>query len=218
MGLKEWLVPQDRRFFELIEKESKNLSLGVGVLAGLAENYDGKSVREGVAKLKQIEGEGDAIVHAIFTELNRSFILPLGHEDISVMASRMDNVLDLTYGVVNRCHLYKIARPTRPMVEFVNVLAGSVKELDVMLTHLKWMKGKSSRDLIDKSYVEVNRLENVADDVLNTALADLLNNCKKNADVINIIKLKEIYEKLEMATDECEDVANIVYDIAIRNQ
>lgn len=215
MGLKEWLVPQDKRFFELIEKESKNLSAGVGILSALMLNYDGRLVKESAFKIKKIEGEGDTIVHDIFTELNKSFILPLDHEDISAMASKMDNVLDLAYGTVNRCHLYKIGKPTKPMAELVDVLVKSVAELDMMLSHLKSLK--QSREIINRSYMEVNRLENVADDILHTALADLLND-EKNADIINIIKLKEIYEKLEMATDECEDVANIIYDIAIRNQ
>src|SRR3972149_1287742 len=164
MGLKEWIIPQDKHFFNMLENESQNVLDGSNAFLDMLKNYE--NIKEKQQKIKDIEHQGDDFVHEIFEELNKTFITPIDHEDISALASAFDDVLDYIDGTATRLVLYEIERP-----------------------------------------------ENVADDIYKSSVAQLF----KQKDAIEIMKLKEIYERLEFATDKCEDAANVISDIVVKN-
>ncbi len=207
MGLKEWLIPQDKMFFGMLVAESEKVLEGAKALKELLENFTdvlGKS-----EKIKDIEHECDKIVHGIYEALNRTFITPIDREDISALASKMDEVLDYINSASIRLCIYEVKAPTKSMKEFADVILNSMVELNYAINHLNNMKNAKK---IEKNCVEVNRLENEADEILHNAIASLF----KENDVIRVIKLKEIYEHLEQATDMCEDVANIISDVVTK--
>ncbi len=207
MGLKEWVIPQDKAFFDLLDKESETVLVGAKKLEVAVKSFDRLEDRR--KEFKQIEHNGDEIVHDIYDRVNRSFITPIDQEDLTRLASGYDDVLDLMYAVMNRLVLFEIESPTKPMVELSSIVRASVEQLHAAFTSMR----KLNKEDIDRACIEVDRLENEADVLLNESVASLF----KSHDVINILKHKEIYEYLESTTDKCEDVSLIIRDILIKH-
>jgi predicted phosphate transport protein (TIGR00153 family) len=208
MGFKEWILPQDKHFFNMLENESQNVLDGSIAFLDLLKNYE--NIKQKQQKIKDIEHQGDDFVHEIFEELNKTFITPIDHEDISKLASAFDDVLDYIDGTATRLVLYEIQKPEENMIKLAEVLLKQATELKQALMGLRNIKNPKE---IERRCIEVNRLENVADDLYKTSVADLF----KRKDAIEIMKLKEVYERLEFATDKCEDAANVISDIVVKN-
>ncbi|MCX9081368.1 MAG: DUF47 family protein [Candidatus Methanoperedens sp.] len=208
MGLKEWLIPQDKHFFSMLENESNNVLEGSKAFLEMLNNYE--NIKEKQQKIKDIEHQGDDFVHEIFEELNKTFITPIDHEDISALASAFDDVLDYIDGTATRLVLYEIKKPEENMIKLGEVVLKQTAELNLAICGLRNIKNPKE---IEKRCIEVNRLENVADDIYKSSVAQLF----KQKDAVEIMKLKEIYERLEFATDKCEDAANVISDIVVKN-
>jgi uncharacterized protein len=207
MGLKEWIIPQDKAFFEVLEEESKNVLLGATKLEDAVKSFDRMEERR--KEFKEIEHSGDDIVHQIYERVNRSFITPIDQDDLTKLASLYDDVLDYMYAVMNRLVLFEISAPTPSMIEFTGICRASVEQIHQAFLSMK----KLDKTEIDKRLIEVDRLENEADVLLDESVANLF----KSQDVINILKLKEIYEHLETVTDRCEDVSFVIRDVLIKH-
>ncbi|MDD2473681.1 MULTISPECIES: DUF47 domain-containing protein [unclassified Methanoculleus] len=208
MGIKEWVVPQDKVFFDLFDRMARTVVIAADHLVEFVENYE--DVKEQCSRMKQLEHEGDDISHEIFEQLNVTFITPLEPEEISRLAAALDDILDYIDGTVQQMHNYGITETDDSMVQLAKLIRLSVIEIEKAVNGIRSIKDPG---LIEDRCIEVNRLENVADGVLAHAIMDLF----KTNDAVTIIKLKDIYENLEIATDKCEDVANVLSDIAIRH-
>jgi len=206
MGLKEWLIPQDKTFFDLLEKESKNVVLGAHQLEDAIENFDRLDERR--RELKETEHIGDDTVHEIYYRVNQTFITPIDQEDITTLASLYDDVLDFIYAVMNRLALYDVAR-TDTMVELAKLVTRSVDEVHQAFLSMR----KLDQVEIERRCIEIDRLENEADELLNDSVAELF----KGKDAIYLLKMKEIYEHLEGVTDRCEDVSQELRDILLKH-
>lgn len=207
MGLKEWVIPQDKAFYDLLDKESEAVLVGARQLEDAVKSFDRMEERR--KEFKQVEHNGDEIVHDIYEKVNRSFITPIDQEDLTRLASAYDDVLDFMYAVMNRLVLFEIKAPTQAMIGFAGIVRASVEQLHFAFISMR----KVNRADIDRACIEVDRLENEADILLNESVASLF----KSQDVINILKHKEIYEYLETTTDRCEDVSLIIRDILIKH-
>ena len=205
MVLRELLIPREKIFFQLLEQESKNVLAGAHALNDLIQNFD--RLAEKRNKIKDIEHDGDNIVHSIWDQLVKTFITPIDREDISKLASLYDDVLDYIEAVANRLYLYEVRSPTEPMRRFTDIVVKSVQEIDFAFASIQKIKAGE----VESRIIEVDRLENEADVVLNESVAALF----KTNDAIAIIKLKEIYELMEMITDKCEDVVQVIRDIIL---
>ena len=207
--MKEWIVPPQREFFDLLDQEAAIVAEGAVALRDMLREFHEVDAKR--RHIKDIEHRADETVHTIFEELNKTFITPIDREDIMALASDMDNVLDMIDAVANRLHLYEIARPSEAMLNFGEVLVEATSALRKAVGMIRNMK---QADDVEAIAVEVNRLENVGDDLLNVSVAALF----KEKDVVYILKAKEILEQLEQATDYCEDVANVLSDIVAKNR
>ena len=207
MGLKEWIIPQDKGFYDLLSKESATVLKGAIKLEDAVKSFDNMEERR--KEFKDIEHNGDEIVHDIYERVNRSFITPIDQEDLTRLASGYDDVLDFMYLVMNRLVLFEIKAPTQTMMEFAGIVRESVEQLHSAFGSLNNLNPTT----IDRACIEVDRLENEADVLLNDSVATLF----KSQDVISILKLKEIYEHLETITDRCEGVSFIIRDILIKS-
>lgn len=205
MGLRDILIPKEKIFFQLLEQESKNVLAGAQALSELIKNFDNLTVMRD--RIKEIEHKGDDIVHSIYERLVKTFITPIDREDISKLASLYDDVLDYIYAVTNRLYLYEIKSPTEPMRRFTDIVLKSVQEIDFAFASIQKIKAPE----VEARIIEVDRLENEADEVLNESVADLF----KTSDAVAIIKMKEIYELMEAITDRCEDVVQVIRDIIL---
>jgi uncharacterized protein Yka (UPF0111/DUF47 family) len=208
VGFKEWVVPQDKIFFDQFEQLAAVVREAAEFLVNLVENY--QDVKNKCHKMKQMEHEGDRITHEIYEHLNRTFITPLEPEEISRLASALDDILDFIDGSTQQMYVYGIEETDAPMVEFSKLILLGAMEIEAAVKSIRTLKNPKN---IEDRCIEINRLENLADDVLGHAIKDLF----LREDAVTIIKLKDIYENLERATDKCEDAANVLSDIAIRH-
>jgi predicted phosphate transport protein (TIGR00153 family) len=206
MGIREWIIPQDKAFYDLLDRESSHILEGAVKLQDAIRNFDRMEERR--KEFKELEHSCDEVVHDIYDKVNRSFITPIDQEDLTKLASGYDDVLDLMNAAMNRLVLFEIKGPTPTMIEFTGIIKACVVQLHAALTSLR----KLDRRTIDEACIEVDRLENEADELLNESIAGLF----KSQDLIGIMKLKEIYEYLETVTDCCERVSFIVRDILIK--
>ena len=208
MGLRELLIPHDKIFFDLFEKQAGVVKEAAWRLVALTEDFT--SVKEKRHEIEKLEHKGDQITHDIYKQLNTSFITPIDPEEISRLASSLDEVLDYIDGSTEKMYYYNIGSTDAHMIELAKLIHMSTSEIESAVKGIRSIKDPR---YIEERCIEVNRLENLADDVLAHAVTDLF----KTNDAIMIIKFKDIYEHLETATDYCEDVANVLSDIAIRH-
>jgi hypothetical protein len=207
MGFMSWIIPQEKRFFDMIEDQSKNVLEGVDLLIDMLEKYE--NLEEKRKKIKQTEEVGDAWVQNIVKELNKTFITPIDREDISKLACSLDDILDNLEAVSERLVLYKVKKPPKYMIEFAQTLHKASKNIHEAISLLRDLK---EADKIRICCAEVNALEKEGDRLLRKAMVDLFN----GNDAVEIIKMKELYDDLEAAIDRCEDVADVIGDILVK--
>lgn len=201
--------PKSTEFFDLFEKAADNILHGARLLDDFVSDHT--RLEEKLKKLEDTEHVGDQITHDTMGMLNRTFITPLDREDIHLLISKMDDILDLIYGTANRIVLYKVPPPGDDMKRVVRSLVRAVEEVSKAVPRLRNMK---KPEMILAQCIEINRLENEADDALRLAISNLF---EREKDPIKVIKEKEILENLEYATDCCEDVANVLEGIVLKN-
>ncbi len=200
------LTPKDNSFFAMFSAMSDNLIAGARTLADLFANYH--DVEKQIEQIHRIEREGDELTHAILTKLNQTFITPFDREDIHELASKLDDVLDFINASGARIVMYRITSPPPAAGELATIILRQSQELQQAVSLMQ----KNGNILAH--CVEINRLENEADQVSQQAIAKLFE-CEK--DPINLIKIKELLECLERATDKAEDVANVLETVVLKN-
>jgi len=208
MGVKEWIIPQEKHFFDMFDQQADVVLEGAEALMDMVTNFT--LVAEKRDKIKDIEHKGDELVHHISNELTKTFVTPIDHDDISKLTSRLDDILDFIEAASHRMWSYELKTIPPEMVKLTEVILASSKEVNHAVKDLRNFKKKNE---ILTHFIEINRLENVGDDITHVAVAGLF----KKYDAVNIIKLKEIYEYLEEATDKCEDAADVIKDIFMKN-
>jgi len=200
------LLPRETKFFDLFAELSTHMTEGARLLRSILEDPHDLGAR--VDQMQAIEHRGDKAIHAIMTKLNQSFITPFDREDIHHLASSLDDVLDFMNTAATRLVMYKIAQPTAAAAELAGILVLQSEELARGVSLLE-QDGK-----VMQHCDEVNRLEDVADQVSRKAIGELFEHEK---DPIQLIKMKELYEVLEMATDKAEDAANVLEAIVLKS-
>src|SRR5256712_829165 len=166
MGLKAWIIPQERQFFDLLERLAATVDEGAIALADLLHEF--RDVPMKGRRIKDVEHHADEIVHRVYEELNKTFITPIDREDIQSLATELDNVLDMIEAASSRIGLYEIDRPTEAMVQLGNVIKDGTRLLKEAVGMIRNMK---QADGVERISIEVHRLENVADDLMNNAVA-----------------------------------------------
>jgi hypothetical protein len=201
------LFPRDEDFFTLFHKQGELVREGCRQLHEMMEKFD--QLEERARQLKDLEHQGDLVTHEIFERLNRTFITPLERDDIHDLASGLDDVLDAAEAAGNRLLLFKIAKPTPQAVQLTSILARSGAQVEQAVAHLKDFKNLMGFT------IEINRLENEADTISREVVADLFAGAH---DLLDVMRWKEIYGRLENATDLCEDVANTIEAIVLKSR
>jgi predicted phosphate transport protein (TIGR00153 family) len=200
------LVPKDVSFVAMFSEMSDNLISGAEALVGLFEDF--REVEQKTRAIKAIEHKGDEITHAILKKLNQTFITPFDREDIHRLASSLDDVLDLIEAAAERITLYKILAPPPAATDLAYLILRQSKELK---TAVSLLQGNGP---ILEHCVEINRLENEADQISREAIGLLFD---REIDPIHLIKVKELIEVLESATDKAEDAANVLETVVLKN-
>lgn len=200
------LIPRDVKFFHMFAEMASNLGDGARLLKKTLAEFREIEVR--VQQLKDIEHRGDEMTHNVLTKLNQTFITPFDREDIYRLASSLDDVLDFIYAAGMRLTMYKIKEAPPSAARLAEIIVQQCDELSAAVA------GLEKHDKVLDHCVEINRLENEADQVARTAIGALFD---KETDPISLIKLKELHEILETATDKAEDAANVLEGVVLKS-
>jgi predicted phosphate transport protein (TIGR00153 family) len=203
------LASKQENFFDLFEKQVKTVSRGAHALVDLVTNFT--DIEDKAFKLKAIEHDGDEIAHEIIRKLNMTFVTPLDREDIHSLAQELDDILDYTEGAADRMVLYEIKEPTESAIKLAKILAEAAELVEEAVTRLRDLKQLSS---IRETCIAVNRLENQGDQINRAAMAKLF---QMHDQPIEALKWREIYYNIETAIDRCEDVADVLESITLKN-
>jgi hypothetical protein len=203
------LIPREESFFQLFDGAAKNVHDGALAMLDFMERFNDPAER--AKRMKDIEHQGDRITHDTIERLNRTFITPIDREDIHELVTRLDDILDLIDTSMNRMVLYKIEKPTEDALLLARCLRHATALILEAVPLLRDMKNGPE---ILKRCVAIHGQENEADRIEQHALASLFDN---RHEAVEIIKWKDIYGDLETATDRCEDVANVLEGIVLKN-
>ena len=202
------LIPKEKKFFVLFEQSAQNAVKITQQLKDMV--YIWENVKERVWVITDLEHQGDAITHQIFEQLHRSVITPFDREDIAMLAHSLDDVTDFVHGAADAMLLYKVERPTQRAKELVGIILQAVVEVEKAISEMHDRAGR--KELLNRC-VEINRLENVGDSVYRSAMAELFDD---SADILGLIKWREIYDHMESVIDRCEDIANILEGVSMK--
>jgi uncharacterized protein len=211
MGIFSMFAPKTGKFFDSYSKSTSNLVAMSAKFKDLLDTTDEQTREAVVREIRDLEHVGDEITHTIFTELSANFITPFDREDIHHLATSLDDVADFINGTASRISLYKFDQFDQVMHSLANVLHRQTQEIDLAVQNLRNMRNAQR---VREAIVRINDLENEADSIFDLAIARLFS---EETNPIEMIKKKEILSVLETATDKCEDVANALETILVKN-
>jgi uncharacterized protein len=203
------LIPKEQKFFEMFGRAAKNAVITAGVYKELVKNF--RLDHPNIQKIRDLEHEGDIITHEIMDSLNRTFITPFDREDIHALASDVDNIVDAIQAVSDRMQMYHIDCSDPYIGKLAEILEKATVEVEKAVREMADFK--NARRVMDFC-IEINRLENEGDAALKEAVENLF---KGTPHPLHVIKWKEVYEITEAAIDRCEDVANTIEGIVVKN-
>lgn len=205
------MIPKNALFFDLFAEDTANLVEQAKVFTEIFKTSDKEKQQDIIRKVRELENKGDEITHKIFLELSSNFITPFDREDIHSLATSLDDIADYVQGTASRIQLYNVESFTKTMELISEVLVKQVTEIDTALKDLRHMR---NRQRVRDAIVRINSLENHADDLFDEAIARLF---ADSTPALELIKMKEVLSNLETATDKCEDVANVLESILVKN-
>lgn len=213
MGLNSFFkifLPKDKIFFSLFDEMAETVHTMAILLQKLVNEPDPDKRASIASQIENLEHKNDETTHTVFTELGRNFITPLDREDIHYMATALDDVADHIYSSAKKIVFYKVNPNDTGIIKFADLIIQSTSEIKKAVPGLRDLK--NLREMTG-AIVKINSIENQADDVFDMSIESLYN---MESDFKAVIKKREIYQILEVATDKCEDVANVIESIIIK--
>jgi predicted phosphate transport protein (TIGR00153 family) len=201
------LFPKEEDFFLLFRKQAVLVREGCDQLHEMMERFD--DLEDRARRLKDVEHEADLVTHELFERLNRTFVTPLEREDIVALASGLDDVLDAVEAIGSRIVLFHVQAPTEEARRLAAIVQKCGIQIEQAVSNLENFKN------LKAFTIELNRLENEADHISREAVADLFSG---RHEVLDVLRWKELYGRLENAADQCEDVANVIESIVLKSR
>ncbi len=201
------LFPKEEDFFLLFRRQAVLVREACDQLHEMMEQYD--RLDERTKAIKDTEHRADLVTHEIFERLNRTFITPLEREDIHALASGLDDVIDAAEAIASRLVLFGITKATPEAVKLSAILRDCGRQIEQAVNNLQNMQNLMSFT------IEINRLENEADGISRQVVADLFSG---RHEILDVLRWKEMYGRLESAADQCEDVANAIESIVLKSR
>ena len=202
------MIPKEEKFFDLFDELVNKIEEGGVLFLDMVEHYEYSEPK--IIKLKELEHEADVITHKTYEKMHKTFLTPIDREDIYALVNKMDSILDMIEASAARMSLYKVKVPAKEIIEQAKILNTSIKKVKYIVHSMRNMK--NAKMIID-ACVEINTLENEGDIIMRMTMTRLF---EQEKDPIELIKWKEIFERIEEAIDVCEDVANVVEGIVLK--
>jgi len=201
-------IPRDEKFYDLFEELASKIEEGGKLFIDILNNY--KYSQPKIAKLKEIEHEADSITHKTYERMHRTFLTPLDREDIRALLNKMDSVLDMIEESAAAMYFFGVKEPREELHALAKILVHAITKIKEIVYALR---DKKKSKMILAACVDINTLENEGDYIMRSSVARLF---EREKDAIELIKWKEILERVEDAIDLCEDVSNIVEGIVLK--
>ena len=206
----KFFLPKDKVFFQLFEGVAETVMQMGNKLKEVVKEKDFELRAVYIKEIEDMEHTNDEYTHRIFTELGRNFITPFDREDIHSLIKAIDNVADNMHGAASRMRLYQVEKITKSIRKLTEINLEACQLIGVGIKELKEMNHKEIKDTCKK----INKLESKADSVFDKAVADIFEN---ETDAKNVIKYKEVLSALEMASDKCKSVSNVMEQISVKH-
>jgi uncharacterized protein Yka (UPF0111/DUF47 family) len=203
-------LPKDRVFYQLFEEVSITSLEMANLLKKLVKEPSFDIRQQIISEIEDLEHKNDDLTHKIFTELSRNFITPFDREDIHYLASAMDDVADYIFASAKKINFYRVDPTTENFSKMADLIAQGCENIKTAVFELKDMK--NMRKITD-ALVRVNSIENQADDIFDLSIERLF---ATEPDAKEVIKKREIFQVMEIATDKCEDAANVIESIIVK--
>ena len=203
------LLPKDKLFYPLFDQACNNMVEVAKVLENALKS-DSVTRIQSFETINLLEKQGDEITHAIMRETGNTFIVPFDREDIHALAIAIDDVVDYIYGTAKRIDLYKVHQISPAMVRLAEIITLSAIELQSAVREMRSLRNVRK---VKAHLYTINTLENEADKIMNSTIADLF---KNETDAMVILKTKEVITFLENATDKCEEAAHVIDSVIIK--
>jgi hypothetical protein len=201
------LLPKEEKYFDLFNQMAAQITEGASLLRHMFDDFGNRA--QYADQIKQVEHNCDEITHDIVRRLNQTFITPFDREDIHALASQLDDVIDYIEYAARRVILYRIEAPTSDAIRLTDVLVQLVTEIEKAVVSL----GKGNGKVLEEC-IAIHTLENEGDAIHHEAVEKLFT---EETDPIRLLKWKELYETLERSIDKCEDAANVLEAIVLKN-
>jgi predicted phosphate transport protein (TIGR00153 family) len=200
------LIPRDAQFYDIFAQVAARMSGSASLLHDLFK--DPAKLEQHVASIKKLEHEADNLTHDIIDRINRTFVTPFDREDIHTLAGKLDDVVDLIDGCARRASIFHLKSSRQHAVILSEVLLRSARCVEETVKQMKDPKAVSA------SNRQLKLLEEEGDALYHEAMESLFSS---TSDAIEVIKWKELYDKIEDAIDQCEDVGNVLQSISLKN-
>ncbi|WP_018627684.1 DUF47 domain-containing protein [Niabella aurantiaca] len=213
MGLNSFLkifTPSNTVFFELFEKIAANVASMGKLLKQMVNETDADKRNSLSQAIIDMEHGNDELTHSVFTELGRNFITPFDREDIHSLATSLDDIADYIYATAKKITTYRVNPNETGMHKMAELIVQAAEEVQAAVMELRDMKKVRN---ITEALVKINSIENQADDVFDLSIEYLFDT---EADAKEVIKKREVYQAMEVVTDKCEDVGNVIESIIIK--
>lgn len=201
-----WMKSNEKQLLGILDDLAKKAVETAEALVVLLSDLNNT---EQIKRIHSLETQADGLTRDIFSELNKTFITPLDREDMQRIASKIDDVIDFMDGISARIYSYEITVAPPYSKEMAQELVNSTKEVEYMISKLQRIK--DPQDMITHCR-NTSDIEHKVDELYRDAIRELF----KSTDAIQIIKLKDIYETMETASDRCVDVADVIEDIVLK--
>jgi uncharacterized protein len=210
-GLLKFFLPKDRIFYSLFEEASQNLEALAGKLVSCVNESDYNKRSVIIKEMEELEHQNDELTHRIFVELGKNFITPFDREDIHSLATSLDDVADYMYATGKKINFYKInPHEDSGIMKMADAIQDAVLAVNAAVKEIRNLKNTQK---IIENVIKINSVENQADDLFDLAIEKLFDS---DADFKTVIKKREIYQMMEVATDKCEDVGNVIESIVVK--
>ncbi len=203
-------MPKNKVFYELFESVAGNVAKMGTLLKNVVAEPDFDKRASLITQVEDLEHANDELTHSIFTELGRNFITPFDREDIHYLASSLDDIADYIYGAAKKINFYRVNPNDMGMQKMSELIEQSAEQVRIAVTELRDMKNMRN---ITEALVKINSIENQADDIFDMSIEKLFNT---EPDAKEVIKKREIYQVMEIVTDNCEDASNVIESIIIK--
>ena len=203
-------LPKDRVFFDLFESVAGNVALIAAKLKEMVSETDFDKRANILSQIEDLEHVNDDLTHRIFTELGRNFITPFDREDIHYLASALDDIADYVYASAKKINFYRVNPNDMGIKKLAEMIEQGALHVSKAVIELRNMKNMRQ---VTEALVKINSMENQADDVFDMSIERLF---ATEPDAKEVIKKREIYQVMEIATDKCEDAGNVIESIIIK--